>query len=181
MNGPRVAALVAVGLIAGGAGYVLSQYTSGPAPESATVTVAEAEAARTVPAFSLIDVEGNMRDGSEWSGQVRLVNFWATWCPPCRREIPLLIELQEEHAGKLQVIGIAIDDLDDVQAYAADAGFNYPVLVGQQEAVDLGNAFLKDFVGLPFTVIANAENEIIRVHVGELHREQAEAFLGEVL
>jgi len=181
MNGARVVALVAVALVAGGAGFVLSRYASEPAPGSAAVTVAGAEAARTVPAFSLIDVDGNMRDGSEWSGQVRLVNFWATWCPPCRREIPLLIDLQDEHAGKLQVIGIAIDDLDEVQAYAADAGFNYPVLVGQQEAVDLGNAFVKDFVGLPFTVIANAKNEIIRVHVGELHRQQAEEFLAEAL
>jgi peroxiredoxin len=93
----------------------------------------------------------------------------------------LLIELQAQYGDVLQVIGIAIDDMAEVRNYAADTGFNYPVLVGQQNAVALGNAVLTDWIGLPFTAFVDASGRIIRVHVGELHREQAQEFLGELL
>ena len=133
------------------------------------------------PAFVLTDVDGEQRDSSEWDGRVRLVNFWATWCPPCRREIPLLIDLQNEYGGKIQILGIAIDDLDAVQEYAANAGFNYPVLVGQQDAINLANIYQNDFIGLPFTAFVDSTGHIVRVHVGELHRDQATTFISEIL
>jgi thiol-disulfide isomerase/thioredoxin len=172
--------VVVLALLAAGAGFFAAYEWHPPAATPAAKKSVDG-ALRPVPDFSLVDVAGESRSGEEWSGRVRIVNFWATWCPPCRREIPLLIELQEEYGNRLQVIGIAIDDLDAVQAYAADAGFNYPVLVGQQEAIELGNAFLPDFVGLPFTVIVDADDRITDVHVGELHREEAEGFLRKVL
>jgi len=109
------------------------------------------------------------------------VNFWATWCPPCRREIPLLIELQNEYGADLAVIGIAVDDMETVREYAVKSQFNYPVLVGQQNAVELGNQVLADWIGLPFTAFVNASGDVVRVHVGELHRDQAETFLTEIL
>jgi len=139
------------------------------------------DVAQMAPPFVLPDIEGNPRESSEWDGQIRLVNFWATWCPPCRREIPLLIELQKEYDGRIQILGIAIDELPEVQAYAASTDFNYPVLTGQQNAIELGNTFLNDFIGLPFTAFVDESGHIVRVHVGELHREQADAFLAEIL
>ena len=180
MNRGQIIAVVLLAAAAGAAGYFVSRHQSSPVDPVVAVPVDSAEL-RAVPDFSLTDLAGETRSGSEWSGQVRIVNFWATWCPPCRREIPLLIDLQQEYGDRMQVIGIAIDDLADVQSYAEETAFNYPVLVGQQKAIDLGNAFLPDFVGLPFTVIVDAEDRIAKVHMGELHRDEAEAMLAEVL
>jgi thiol-disulfide isomerase/thioredoxin len=139
------------------------------------------EVAAGFPDFTLPDLEGVNREGSEWVGRPRIVNFWATWCPPCRREIPLLVELQASHAGSLQVIGIAIDDMAAVREYAADTGFNYPILVGQQNAVDLGNLILPGWIGLPFTAFVDSSGRVARVHVGELHPDEAERFIKEIL
>jgi len=127
-------------------------------------------------AFVLPDLEGNMRDLSEWDGQARLVNFWATWCAPCRREIPLLKKTQEEYGEKgLQVIGVAVDYQEDVVAYAETARFNYPILIGQEDAMAAAETSGMDFVGLPVTMLVSADGDLIKMHMGELlesHIEQ---------
>jgi thiol-disulfide isomerase/thioredoxin len=140
------------------------------------------QAAEFAPGFTLPDLEGRPRSSGEWDGTIRVVNFWATWCPPCIREIPLLIDIQREHAANgVQVLGIAIDDTDAVVNFAADFEFNYPVLVGEEEAMDLGHQFLEGFIGLPFTAFTDRSGRIFRVHTGELHREQIEAILADLL
>ena len=174
MSGPRILALLAVAALSAGGGYMAYRTWSG---HDAT----EVSSARPLPGFALPDVEEQLRQSSEWDGRVRVINFWATWCPPCRREIPLLIDLQSRYGADIQVVGIAIDDLDAVQDYARTHPFNYPVLVGQQDAVDIGNKILADWIGLPFTAFVDATGHIIRVHVGELHDEQATEFLAEIL
>ena len=166
--------LVAIALVAGAGGYLAYRSTV-TAPAGAVMS------AGTMPDFVLPDLAGTERQGSEWSGRARVLNFWATWCPPCRREIPLLIDLQAEFGARLAVIGIAIDDMEAVREYAVDNEFNYPVLVGQQNAVELGNQVLADWIGLPFTAFVNASGDIVRVHVGELHRDEAETYLAEIL
>ena len=178
----RLVPLLLLAIVAGATGFFVFRGLhgdrppeNGPAP---AVTGAAGQAAGTLPEFTLPDLSGRLRAAGEWEGQVRLVNFWATWCPPCRREIPLLKEIQDEYAARgVQVIGVAIDEADAVTEYAREADFNYPVLVGQQEAMDLGNAILKDFPGLPFTAFADRSGRILRVHTGELHREQIEEIL----
>lgn len=120
-------------------------------------------------AFSLPDLEGNMRHLSEWDGKARLVNFWATWCAPCRREIPLLKKTQAEHgADKLQIIGVAVDFQEDVVAYAETAQFNYPILIGQEDAMAAAESSGADFVGLPVTMLVSAEGDLIKMHMGEI-------------
>lgn len=168
----QILILVAIALIAGAGGYLAYRAS---VPQSGPAVAAK------MPSFVLPDLTGSDRDSNEWANRPRLVNFWATWCPPCRREIPLLIELQNEFGADLAVIGIAIDDMEAVRDYAVESEFNYPVLVGQQNAVELGNQVLADWIGLPFTAFVNASGDIVRVHVGELHRDQAEAFLREIL
>jgi thiol-disulfide isomerase/thioredoxin len=138
--------------------------------------------AEYAPQFTLPDLEGTPRSSTEWDGTIRVVNFWATWCPPCIREIPLLMDIQREYAQRgVQVIGIAIDETAAVTEFAAEFGFNYPVLIGQEDAWELGNRFLDGFIGLPFTAFADRSGRILRVHTGELHREQLEAILAELL
>ena len=102
-----------------------------------------------------------------------MINFWATWCAPCRREIPLLKKTQAAHAEHdLQVIGIAVEDLEPVTAYAEEAEFNYPILVGQEDAMAAAEATGIDFIGLPFTMIVAPDGQLIKAHIGEIHEDQ---------
>jgi thiol-disulfide isomerase/thioredoxin len=122
------------------------------------------------PSFSLPDVEGTSHDFSEWQGKNRLINFWATWCAPCRREIPLLKTFQDEQSGNgFQVIGIAVDFVADVARYAETAEFNYPILVGEQEAMAVAESSGIEFIGLPFTMFVASDGEYLGAYLGELH------------
>ena len=170
MNGRQVIVLVVLALASAASGYLAYTGLRAPSPIAAP-------AGDMLPAFALTDLDGVVRQSNEWAGEVRVVNFWATWCPPCRREIPLLKELQAEYGDRVRIIGIAIDDMAAVREYALETEFNYPVLVGQQDAVDLGNRVLQDWIGLPFTAFADASGKVHHVHVGELHRDQAEGFI----
>ena len=128
-----------------------------------------------VVSFTLSDLDGNPRDFSEWDGKARLVNFWATWCAPCRREIPLLKEIQAKYGeNDVQVIGIAVDFVEQVAAYAEDAEFNYPILVGQEDAMAAAEATGIDFIGMPFTMIVAPDGQLIKTHLGEIVEEHLE-------
>lgn len=132
--------------------------------------------------FSLPDLAGETRTLADWPQKLRIVNFWATWCAPCRREIPLLKDIQAEHGDAgLQVIGIAVDDPGPVADYAAEMGFNYPVLIGQADAIAAAESFGIDFLGLPFTLIVTPEGELMNVHVGEFDAAQADAMVQVLL
>lgn len=125
--------------------------------------------------FELPDMTGKVRQSAEWDGKPKLLNFWATWCAPCRREIPLLKKTQDKYAGlNLQVIGIAVDFNEDVVAYAEEAEFNYPILVGQEDAMAVAETSGIDFVGLPFTMVVAPSGELIKTHIGEIVEEQIE-------
>lgn len=119
--------------------------------------------------FTLADLDGQPRQFSEWQGKARIVNFWATWCAPCRREIPLLKKTQAAHAAdNLQIIGVAVDFPEDVAAYAEQAQFNYPILVGQEDAMAAAEASGVEFIGMPFTLIVSPDGELLNAHMGEI-------------
>ena len=131
-----------------------------------------ANAATMLPEFVLSDLKGVPRPISDWSGQTLLINFWATWCAPCRREMPLLQKLHEESGNNgLQVIGIAIDRAPDVSAFTMETGVTYPILVGQEDAIEVTDGFGLDFLGLPFSVLADGDGQILKIQLGELHAD----------
>jgi thiol-disulfide isomerase/thioredoxin len=109
-----------------------------------------------------------------------MINFWATWCAPCRREIPLLKTLRHERARDgLEIVGIAVDFREAVQKYAREMGIDYPVLVGEQDGLDAIAAFGMDTV-FPFTVFADRQGRIVTLKIGELHADEAHFILDEV-
>lgn len=128
--------------------------------------------------FTLPDLEGTQRQLSDWNGKARIVNFWATWCAPCRREIPLLKQTQAEHAAdNLQIIGIAVDFPEEVAAYAEDAQFNYPILVGQEDAMAAAEASGVEFIGMPFTLIVSTDGRLLKAHMGEIVESHIQTIL----
>lgn len=132
----------------------------------------------TLPDFALEDLTGEMRSVHGWEGNALVINFWATWCAPCLREIPLLKEFQDANGSAgVQVVGIAVDHLEAVRAFAEEMGFNYPVLVGQLAAMEAAAEFGLEFFVLPFTVFADPRERIVGVHRGELHEEHLDEFL----
>ena len=177
-----VAAVIAA-VIAGGAALAAGVYVRqqlGNEPPLVTVKAAVTEMVEDGrrPEFSLPDAEGRLRSISEWDGKLLLVNFWATWCPPCLHEIPVFIELQARYADRgVQFLGIAIDDAEQVNAFAEQAGLNYPTLIGQLEAIEIAKAFGNRTGGLPYTVVVAPDGEIIARHTGAMSRSQAEAVI----
>jgi thiol-disulfide isomerase/thioredoxin len=127
--------------------------------------------ANSHPSFSLMGLDGEMHDFDEFDGRHRLLNFWATWCTPCRKEIPLLKEFQAEQGDDgILVIGIAVDFMEEVQQYAEVAEFNYPILVGEMDAMAVAEQSGLQFHAMPFTMIVTADGEYLNAHFGELHR-----------
>ncbi len=155
-----LASVVAAGALTAGA---LGSYLLRETPPEPPALLPE------LPAITLPDLSGTPRSLSEWRGRTLLVNFWATWCAPCRREMPLLEAAQAAaDSGRFQIVGIAIDRTDPVQHFVAETGVTYPILVGQQEALAAADEFGDAFMALPFSVLAAPDGSVLAVHTGEL-------------
>lgn len=166
----RIPLLVIVALVAGLAG--LGSYLwLGQGQEQA--------APRRID-FSLTDLDGELRQASEWDGKVVLINFWAPWCEPCRAEIPLLVDLQQRHAAKgFQVLGPALDNEQAVRAFAHDYGINYPLFTELNAVMDLQEAY--GDTRLPYTVLLDRQGRVAYTHAGELQPADIEAQISKVL
>jgi len=130
-----------------------------------------------LPDIAIPDSNGVSHKLSEWKGHPLMVNFWATWCEPCRREIPLLKSLRRERSGEaLEVVGIAVDFRQAVIEYTDKIGIDYPVLLGEKDGMAAIDSFGMDTV-FPFTVFADRDGRIFTTKVGELHRNEANVIL----
>ena len=191
MNSRVLIIIAAVAVLAGAAGYyfvvkprsVVPAVTEAPAPAAEVADPAPAsQLASVIPDFKLADQDGVLRSlRDDWKGKALIVNFWATWCAPCRREIPLLKKLAADHAGEnFQVVGIAIDFRDKVLEYATEMKIDYPMLIGEQDALDAAAAFGVEAVGLPFTIFTDTSGRVIALHMGELTADEAVIILAGV-
>ncbi len=130
---------------------------------------------------ALKDSSGRQRKMSEWQGKVLLVNFWATWCPPCVSEMPELVALQNDLASKnLQVIGIGIDSPSNIREFAEKHQITYPLLLGGLEGSDLSRQFGNQSGGLPFTILIGADGSVRKTYMGRLDMEKVRADLASM-
>jgi thiol-disulfide isomerase/thioredoxin len=193
-------AVVGLLLLSGVAGFLAHRLLVHPRSVSTVITAAPAPKApsggteapeetpapaapkvpENLPDIALPGADGKVHHLKEWAGRPLVVNFWATWCEPCRREIPLLNDLRHEHAAnKLEIVGIAIDQADPVRQYASEHGIQYPLLLGEREGLEAARAFGMETV-LPFSVFADRKGHVVTLKVGELHRDEAELILGRI-
>ena len=184
---------VALALMAALAGFVTYRYAFSPhtppvpagqpAPAAAAPAAGseDSSAPQSLPDFTLMARDGSMQSIRSWPGKSMIVNFWATWCAPCRKEIPFLKELQHER-GKdgFQLVGVAVDVREDVLKYADKIGIDYPLLMGEQDAFDAVSKFGLESTGFPFTVFTDKDARIVVMHLGELKPPQAKAILDAV-
>ncbi|HEX7027821.1 MAG TPA: TlpA disulfide reductase family protein [Gammaproteobacteria bacterium] len=135
------------------------------------------------PAFTLPDLENRPRSIAEWDGRPLLINFWATWCAPCRKEIPVFIDARKRYASQgLEIIGIAIDLPDMVNDYAEEMNIDYPLLYGEENAMDVNSRYGNRTGALPYTVLVDARGIIRAIHAtGALDEAELETLLEDLL
>ena len=167
--------VAAVAVLSGAAGFAYNAWRT--APEGGVAGASAALLSTRLP-----DLGGETQSLEQWRGKVLVVNFWATWCAPCREEIPVFVKLQDKYGARgLQFVGIAIDQAEKVRPYAAELKMNFPVLLGAVDAVELTRSLGNRTGALPFTVILGRDGQIAARHTGMLKEDRLEALLSSLL
>jgi thiol-disulfide isomerase/thioredoxin len=134
-----------------------------------------------LPTFSFPDLNGTPHISTEWQGKILVLNFWATWCPSCLKEIPAFMALQTQYGEKVQFIGIALDDIEAVKTFQQKTAVNYPILIsgdwaGFNLAKQLGNLVS----AIPYTVVVNRDGQVVYRHAGELTASELQAVIVKI-
>lgn len=157
------------------------------APEVDSGTGAEPEEEPDVvgeeqPGFRLPALDGGEIAAEDFAGDIVVLNFWASWCPPCVDEIPMLRALGDDYADDgVTVVGIAVEDAEPARAFAREQDVDYPLAAGRRQgfaaAADYGN----EAGAIPYTVFIDRAGTVRAAHFGELDRERAEEYLEPLL
>jgi len=160
--------IVAVLLIAFAVRYYLSSYSfTQPSTETSSLGT------QTLFAAKFSDVSGKSQAISQWKGKIIVINFWATWCPPCREEMPELSHLQQQYRDRnLIVLGISTDELDKIQEFVKESPVSYPLLSGEIDAMNVGLSLGNDKGVLPYTVIIKPDGSIAKTYFGRVSLAQ---------
>lgn len=179
---PVVSCLAIVASFVLGASALLAQGGADPREPTSRFNPVEGEVRR--PDFALLDMEGRTRTMDEWDGQVVLVDFWASWCIPCRHEMPLFNELRARYGDQgFEVIGIAADDRDKVEQFLTEVQVDFPIVYGELFGVmDLSAEYGNSYGGLPFSTFVDRDGNMRYVQkAGEMTYEEAEEVLLRLL
>ena len=169
----RFTLIAAVALAATAAGYLVSHvqqvFPSNPA------------AAKQLLALTLPDSSGKAQSLQQWQGKILVVNFWATWCPPCREEMPGFSRLQSKLSGNgIQFIGIGIDSADKIKQFSNLTPVSYPLLVGSSGLMEIMSQLGNDAGGLPYTVILGRDGKLEQTRLGAWQEADLATLLGKM-
>ncbi len=165
--------VLVVALLAAAAGIVVF----GAMRSQSAAAEAVAELLRT----RLPDPEGAPQDLAQWRGKLLIVNFWATWCEPCRQEVPALVRIQSAYAPKgVQIVGIALDSAAKVREFAKEYGINYALVIGAMETIDLSRKFGNSAAALPYTVVLDPAGKVVATRLGGITEQELRSVIGRV-
>lgn len=138
--------------------------------------------AGTLLAVALPDAGGHEQPLAQWRGKVLVVNWWATWCAPCREEMPRFVKAQADLGARgVQFVGIAVDEPARVQAFLQEMRLNYPALVGGMGALELSRTYGNRLSALPFTVVVDRQGRVAHTQLGPLKEAEMRALLNELM
>jgi thiol-disulfide isomerase/thioredoxin len=164
-----IALIVALGIAAAAAGAVTWRWLA-------------LEPVAAVPAdFSLPDLQNRTHWLSDWHGKIVVLNFWATWCAPCREEIPLFVRLQKQYGDQVQIVGVAIDAPEPVATFAKETGMNYPVLLATDTGPDLMAQYGNTRGFMPFTVVLTRDGTLSSKKLGAYQEAELHSLLESLL
>lgn len=172
----QILVVAVVGLLAALAGYGMARlvHTNGT-PSASSPSSAN-------KGFSLPDLAGTPHSLPEWRGKLVLLNFWATWCPPCREEIPGFVRLQRRYGNEgLQIVGISVDNPEAVARFWQEMKINYPLLLADDSVYDLMAAYGNREAGLPYSVIIRPDGQIAASRLGAYREKELETLLTPLL
>lgn len=174
----RNALVLLVAVTAGAAGYLTRQMHAAPAAE----TVLPAEAGAPILALTLPDASGQRQSLAQWKGRIIVANFWATWCPPCLKEIPDFAEVSRQFENApVQFVGISIDRPDSVAAFAREKQVPYPLLIATPQHLSLTAPLGNTAQALPLTAIFAPDGSLHSVRLGTLNRDELEGKIRALL
>ena len=148
------------------------------APASTPATTTTAIKGEVLTSLSFPDLAGKPQALAQWQGKVLVINYWATWCVPCRDEMPAFSRLQQKHAGSgVQFVGLSIDDPDKVREFQKKTPVVYPLLIAEPSAIALTEALGNAAQGLPFTVVIDRKGHIAATRLGRFKEDELDALL----
>lgn len=160
---PWLGIVVAVGLISAGGAFLWASLAGDPTGISPTALYTT----------RLQDLQGKQIALAKWQGRILLLNFWATWCAPCREEIPLLVDTQHRYAGDgVQIVGIGVDSMDKILPFVTEVAIDYPILVDQTGGIALSRRLGNRTEVLPFTALIDRQGRVVSVKAGAWTAEQ---------
>lgn len=168
-------ALLAVAIVAAAAGFGVSRWWLDPERTPGLIDAPN-------PGFELASIDGSVVNAADFEGRVLLVNFWATWCAPCREEMPMLQSIAQELDDEgFSVVGVALDDIEPVRRFVAETGVTYPVLVGATDVMAENVRWGNEKGLLPYSVLVDRDGVVRWAHLGELKEAELRARVGRWL
>ncbi|WP_217125227.1 TlpA disulfide reductase family protein [Hydrogenophilus thiooxidans] len=171
------------GLLAAGVLWLFFSQTVAPQnPTGPTISGYDARALRQLLTAQMPEIDtGSPRTLNEWRGKPLVINFWATWCPPCQKELPDFAALARHYAGGVHFVGLGLDERDKLLAFAREFDLPYPTLVAGGFALGQTTKLGNPNRGMPFTLVLDANGQPVAHHVGLISRERLETLIAQAL
>lgn len=162
--------------------YFFSQHPGNPYKQLKSVWKSYKLSTKDFFSTRLADENNQLQNLSQYQGKVMVVNFWATWCPTCREEMPDLSEFYKENVkNNVMVLGIADDEIEQVKAFATKTSIAFPILVSKDKAMDLARGLGNDFGWLPYTIIIDRQGKVAKIIYGRIDKKNLQTEVDTLL